>query len=126
VKYSELTNSTVNSPPVAGISAISPTCVPKVESSSCPKYAARNIHRHCVQNVIAIRGSATGADCVDDIIFYIEVGRVMVEVERGVRCGLSIGAASSGGSVEHCNFAFGYIHFVSYAEFQDFAMNYAP
>lgn len=31
-------------------------------------YAARNIQRHCVQNVIAMRGRTTGAVCVDAMV----------------------------------------------------------
>lgn len=46
----------MNKPPVAGINAISPIVVPNVDRSSCPKYAARSIHLHCVQYVIATRG----------------------------------------------------------------------
>lgn len=49
----------MNKPPVAGINAISPMVVPNVERSSWPKYAARNIHLHCVQYVIATRGKDT-------------------------------------------------------------------
>jgi hypothetical protein len=73
-----LTRVTVNIPPVAGMSATSPRVVEKVDRSSCANcrcdqrqiqlfksldrshgrhtYAARSIHRHCVQKTMATRG----------------------------------------------------------------------
>lgn len=63
------------------MSAISPMLVPNVDKSSCCSQAARRSHLHCVQNVIDMRGSATG------LVKIEVVAIVILDGERiDVRC----------------------------------------